>query len=459
MVYFKVRKKFFVFFTTHKDLNITVQIITIVYLMFKERSSKKRITTTDHAKETTLDAKHQQVVSGLLDQYNRIDEYLMECKQLENERISWIEKISTMRTEGLVDTPIYDAAWSSNLYIRDRITDFEKRITELRSYKDEIEYYENTAGILFEYYELIENQETQPSNTKHLTPIRPTKGKKKFLPVTSKTILEALNIVDPTKPPTEDTLDVSDNNPSEKVRDKSTLVDEYLASIDPTYVRKVNNEVTGNCPMCSVSLVCLPQDGIMVCSDCGYQETLLVEQNRPIYKQSSKEASHFSYKRINHLNEWISQIQGKESTDIPEDIFERILAEIKKENIMDPKRITHTKMREILKKLRLNKYYEHINYIINRINGQPTPHFPPEIEEKLRTMFKQIQPAFLKHCPKDRKNFLSYSYVLYKFFQLLGMDEYLRFFPLLKSREKIFAQEVIWRAICKELNWEFIPSV
>jgi hypothetical protein len=81
------------------------------------------------------------------------------------------------------------------------------------------------------------------------------------------------------------------------------------------------------------------------------------------------------------------------------------------------------------------------------------------VEEKLRTMFKQIQPAFLKHCPKDRKNFLSYSYVLYKFFQLLGMDEYLRYFPLLKSREKIFAQEVIWRAICKELHWEFIPSV
>ena len=427
--------------------------------MFKERSSKKRITTTDHAKETTLDAKHQQVVSGLMDQYCRLEEYTAQCQQLAEERASWLDRISSMRSEGLIDTPLYDAAWSSNLSILDRITDLEKRIGELRSYKHEIEYYENTAGILFEYYELIGNQETQPSSTKHLTPVRPTKGKKKFLPVTSKTILEALNIVDPASTPSNPSMGISEPEKPSKIRDKSTLVDDYLASIDPTYVRKVNNEVAGTCPMCSISLVCLPQDGIMVCSDCGYQEALLVEQNRPIYKQTSKEASHFSYKRINHLNEWISQIQGKESTDIPEDIFERILAEIKKENITDPKRITHTKMREILKKLRLNKYYEHINYIINRINGQPTPHFPPEIEEKLRTMFKQIQPAFLKHCPKDRKNFLSYSYVLYKFFQLLGMDEYLRYFPLLKSREKIFAQEVIWRAICKELNWEFIPSV
>ena len=427
--------------------------------MFKERSSKKRITITDHAKETTLDAKHQQVVNNLIDQYSRLDEYTQRLTALADERKRWCDEIDRMRDENLIDTKDYDSAWTSNLYLSDQMRDLEKQIETLKTHHDEIEYYENTAGILFEYYELIDNQEVQPSSTKHLMPIRPTKGKKKFLPVTSKTILEALNITDPEKTNTlGDTTQQVQTHPN-KPRDKTTLVDEYLATIDPTYVSKTNNDVSGNCPLCNTTMVCLPQDGIMVCPDCGYQETLLVEQNRPIYRQTTKEASHFSYKRINHLNEWISQIQGKESTDIPEDIFERILAEIKKENITDPKRITHTKMREILKKLRLNKYYEHINYIINRINGQPTPHFPPEVEEKLRTMFKQIQPAFLKHCPKDRKNFLSYSYVLYKFFQLLGMDEYLRYFPLLKSREKIFAQEVIWRAICKELHWEFIPSV
>jgi hypothetical protein len=421
--------------------------------MFKERSTKKRLTSTDHAKETTLDAKHQQVINGLIEQYSHLDEHTDRLADLTSERTRWHDEISRMREEGLVDTIMYDAAWTSNLEIGDRIRELEGRIERMKTHQDEIEYYENTAGILFEYYELIGNQEDQPSSSRYPAPVRPTKGKRKFLPMTSKTILEALNITEPAATTT------GQPKEGDKPRDKSALVDEYLATIDPTYVSHTGNDVSGGCLMCSSPMVCLPQDGIMVCQECGYQEMLLVEQNRPIYKQTSKEASHFSYKRINHLNEWISQIQGKESTDIPEDIFERILGEIKKENISDPRRITHTKMREILKKLRLNKYYEHINYIINRINGQPTPHFPPEVEEKLRTMFKQIQPAFLKHCPKDRKNFLSYSYVLYKFFQLLGMDEYLRYFPLLKSREKIFAQEVIWRAICKELHWEFIPSV
>jgi hypothetical protein len=197
----------------------------------------------------------------------------------------------------------------------------------------------------------------------------------------------------------------------------------------------------------------------MICEKCGYQELLLVEQNRPILKQNAKDTSHFSYKRINHFREWCNQVQGKESTDIPDEIFEKILNEIKKEKIIDTKTITYTKMREILKRLRINKYYEHINYILNRINGIPTPQFSSELEDKLCLMFRDIQAPFLKHCPKDRKNFLSYSYVLYKFFQILGLNEYLKYFPLLKSREKLYLQDQIWKKICEELNYPIIPSL
>ena len=117
------------------------------------------------------------------------------------------------------------------------------------------------------------------------------------------------------------------------------------------------------------------------------------------------------------------------------------------------------KITEILKKLKLNKYYEHKAHIKHKLNGLPTPHLEPELEEKLRTMFKLVQPPFLKYMPSQRKNFLSYSYVLNKFFQLIGKDEYLQYFPLLKSREKLQLQDQIWKKICDELNWEFIRSI
>ena len=34
-----------------------------------------------------------------------------------------------------------------------------------------------------------------------------------------------------------------------------------------------------------------------------------------------------------------------------------------------------------------------------------------------------------------------------------------RKFPLLKSPEKLRAQDMIWEKICRELGWEFIPSI
>jgi len=43
---------------------------------------------------------------------------------------------------------------------------------------------------------------------------------------------------------------------------------------------------------------------------------------------------------------------------------------------------------------------------------------------------------------------LSYSYVLYKFCELLSEDKYLKYFPLLKSKEKLYQQDVIWKKIC-----------
>ena len=83
----------------------------------------------------------------------------------------------------------------------------------------------------------------------------------------------------------------------------------------------------------------------------------------------------------------------------------------------------------------------------------------PKHEDILRHMFKEIQNPFMKHCPETRKNFLSYSYVLHKFCELLEFDDLLIYFPLLKSREKLQQQDTIWKNICNELNWEYIPSI
>lgn len=50
----------------------------------------------------------------------------------------------------------------------------------------------------------------------------------------------------------------------------------------------------------------------------------------------------------------------------------------------------------------------------------PAPKLPAALEARLKQMFAEIQAPFAKHCPPNRKNFLSYGFTLYKMCELLG---------------------------------------
>ena len=429
--------------------------------MFKDKTAKKRVKSNKDI--STLDAMHNKIITNYSNKIIEEKENNNKIKELENNYnyinsliINYNNESSNINNDD--KGKYYNDLWNSNIRIKEQIIKIKEDLKDIKNF-NEIEYYENTSYILFNYYDMIEKQGTIQQNT----PV----NKLKSVKFKNKSIIESFNLIvdkdtkDSTdiKDENDDSKDDNDDSSDELIIEKSSLVDEYLSITNNNHIRKIEFDNRELCRSCKNYLTCLQHDAIMLCSFCGYQEPILVEQNRPILKQNTKDTSHFSYKRINHFREWLNQVQGKESTDIPNDIFEKILNEIKKEKITDTKKITYNKMREILKRLRINKYYEHINYIINRINGIPTPQFSSELEEKLCSMFRDIQAPFLNHCPKERKNFLSYSYVLYKFFQILELKEYLKFFPLLKSREKLYAQDQIWKKICKEMNYKVIPSL
>jgi hypothetical protein len=240
--------------------------------------------------------------------------------------------------------------------------------------------------------------------------------------------------------------------------DKTDLFDEYLYNINNNYKNKSINKDTNVCDICNIERTLYLSIGKMICHKCGDESDILIESDKPSYKDPPREVTYFSYKRINHFNEWLAQFQAKETTDIPKDIYDEIIDEIKKERL-DINKLSQSKLRSILKKIKKNKYYEHIPHILNKLNGINPPIMSPKIEEELRRMFKEIQLPFHKFCPKSRKNFLSYSYVLHKFVELLELDSFINCFILLKSREKLHQQDQIWKEICKFLDWEFIPSI
>jgi len=153
----------------------------------------------------------------------------------------------------------------------------------------------------------------------------------------------------------------------------------------------------------------------------------------------------------------LAQFQAKETTLIPDDILENISQQIKKERL-DIKTICNKKLKEVLKKLKYNKYYEHIPFIKDKLGVRP-PIMTSELEETLCNLFTEIQVPYAKFCPEERVNFLNYYYTIYKLCELLNQKEFLPFFPMLKDREKIIEQDEIWKKICQELNWRFIPTI
>jgi len=256
--------------------------------------------------------------------------------------------------------------------------------------------------------------------------------------------------------------DVSQYITLDSKNNKEMLYKQYVAKCFPEENNGYFNITPYNfkCVDCGNKLVNDASVGVNICYSCGSIENFnistLQEWN---HSETHEYIKPYCYKRTNHFKEWISQTQGCEGVSIPDDIINCVILEIKKERITDKNSITYDKIKEFLKKLKLNKYYEHIPNIITRITGEKRITISQELENKLLHMFNEIQNPFEKHCPKTRKNFLSYSYTLYKFFQLLQKNEYLKYFPLLKSREKMYEQDEIWKNICKELNWKFISSV
>jgi len=243
---------------------------------------------------------------------------------------------------------------------------------------------------------------------------------------------------------------------------KKDLYEEYTSRMrinTGVDVKEKTCDTTEHCEKCNIAREELSEEGMLVCPVCGSQEYMLVVSDFPSFRDPPKERNNYAYKKINHLNEILNQFQAKESTIIPDEVMNEVILEIKKRRIQNVAELTEIAMREILKKLNRSKYYEHSTHILSRLNGNPPPTITPEIEEKIRAMFQEIQAPFLLYCPNDRTNFLSYSYILYKFFELLELDDYKVYFPLLKSRDRLIAHDQIWEKICEYLHWEFIRSV
>lgn len=224
------------------------------------------------------------------------------------------------------------------------------------------------------------------------------------------------------------------------------------------------------CSTCDLVLSSDPRASCIVCRNCGESMTVLFGSSNQTGEVSNtaftddihgpKRVTTYMYKRTNHFIDHLKRVQAKETTNIKPCVLEAVKSELGKERlgVGDP-RITTTKIRGILKKLKLQKFYNHVFAITSMLSGKAAPTLTTAQEEKLLSLFQMIQEPFNRVCPPSRTNMISYSYINRKLVEILGWYELVEYFPSLKSRQKIYAQDKIWKEICRETGLPFHRTI
>lgn len=245
----------------------------------------------------------------------------------------------------------------------------------------------------------------------------------------------------------------------------NNLIHEYLQITQSNYISTkllLNNVKCENCNEYYDSI-----EGFDACFNCGTCINNIHYHTQLSYKeiQETEFKPHFNYEKESHLTAWLDRLTSKENKIIPNEVLDLVKSELKKERITDYSKLKEDKIKDILKKLKLNEYYDCVISIINKLSGRKPIILTPEIREKVLMMFAQIQEPFNKFKEVSRKNMISYPYLLHQIFKQLKLPEFAEYFPLLKNNDKLRAHDELFKKIVEYMkkidntvDWKFYPS-
>ena len=382
-------------------------------------NSNKNAKTLQKQQANTIDEKHNE----LLEHFRNIE--ITKIPEIEREIIALKEKVKTLDESQI----------EQYLDIRDKILSLRTEFKLLKGEKKR--YLLDNSKYIFHYFEQKQQISSGTVTTQNSNVVN------SFFKIKSVTTEAA-------------------NPQSDKYAQSKKAYQNYWRNVGSELPNIQNFIITSDlCEICNVGEM-IPQDeeGILICNNqgCGKFITYIVDSSKPTNKEPPNEVSYTAYIRLNHFKEILSQFQAKETTQIPDEVINAIKARIKKERIKDMSLINYDKMRDILRKLGFNKYFEHIQYI-NSLFGIKPPIMNEELHETLCVLFIEIQKPWAVHCPANRTNFFNYTYTLHQLCVLLDQTQYLPYIPMMKDREKQLEQDMIWKKVCNDLDWEYFPSV
>lgn len=275
----------------------------------------------------TLDSKHKEIIKDFEKKKKNLPNmkknFLVMAKQYSQIKKKEVESMTPDDVERKIE-------------LKKEIKKLKKEINEIENNSDMIDYYLKVGGLLHDYYENIKGKKGDGkgfSNNKSLDKKKlkkePKENKKKIY-----SVIDFFNNRAKNEGSVEEQTNVEQSFKNTKMLNfvekkesfqRANHLNDYMKIIDKTYNPKIiYNKNVNKCEDCNVEMTLYVSEGFQVCDKCGRQDSIITESDKPSYKDPPPEVSYFAYKRMNHFNECLAQFQGKESTEVPQEVLDKL---------------------------------------------------------------------------------------------------------------------------------------
>jgi hypothetical protein len=399
---------------------------------YKKLKSRKKVT----GKKGTIMEMHESKMNDFLSYYATLPKKELEYAEKEAELIAFQSQDVSLRYR-------LKAGEKHEHHYEKELSDIGNEITKMKSQSDMLDYLSNVQPIFVKIEEekevdsVVEEVEapTEIMSTKLKDKIN--EGIKKYIKITQKS-------------------------------NRGNLVDEYVNAIYGIGEKHKHYQTPDFfvC-VCGSYFVSNQKESMLVCKVCGVTKDWQ-DPDLPQWSDEVDFSKTYRYKKLGYFIEHLFRMQAQECTVIPDYVINNVMMKLREKRFKDNDKIDKKVIKGILKELDMTSYYDNINSIIRTISGKEAPKFPEDLEDKLICMFMRTLEPFEKYKSliPSRNNYLSYPYVIRKLLEIIANEEvnvdvllFRKYFGLLKSRNKTWEHERVWKKICEENNWIFIPSI
>lgn len=236
------------------------------------KNKNKKIPVSD--KRVTLDTKHTEMMKHfdklkkslpskkrkydiLKREYNNLDSYAL--KDMDSESIN------------------------RKFDLRDELEILGKEIENIENQTEEKKYYLNAGNLLCEYYDNVTKKDNSAGDMSIIDKMNHNKFQG----------------------------DINNYIDRERGFQGAKYFNEYVKIIDPSNINHGELMIKHEqCDSCGGEKTYSSSEGYNVCESCGEIDRVVIDFEKPSYKDPPLETSYFAYKRSNHYAEFLFQMEG-----------------------------------------------------------------------------------------------------------------------------------------------------